>query len=130
MRLILGEGQISPQLFNIMGFVRAKEIQCIKDEGGGHSFRLVHVDRYWRVYSSFFGGRIGSFVLIPGPNHETWACADILAPIKSKDWVFTKLEIIQPIEVKVEWSDSAAIAPSFKFQNSVSRIRVDVSKSP
>jgi hypothetical protein len=123
MRLILGEGQINPGLFNQMGFVRATDIQCIKDDGGGHSFRLVHMGGHWRVYSSFFGGRIGSFVLIPGPNYENWACADIVAPIKSRDWMFRKREIIQPFGVKVQWADSTEVAPSLKLQNSISAIR-------
>jgi hypothetical protein len=128
MRLILGEGQINPELFNKMGLVRAKGIQCIKDNGGGHSFRLVHMNGHWLAYSSFFGGRIGSFVSIPGPNYESWACADIVAPIKSKDWVFKKREIIQPFAVTVDWANSAEVTPSLNLQNSVSKIRVDVSE--
>jgi hypothetical protein len=128
MRLILGEGQINPGLFNKIGFVRAKDNQCIKDDGGGHSFRLVHWGQHWRVYSSFFGGRIGAFVVMPGPNHESLACADIVAPIKSKEWVFTTRDILQGFDVKVEWADSAELVPSLKFQSSMWRIRVDVSK--
>jgi hypothetical protein len=128
MRLIVGEAQINPALFNEMGFVRANDIQPIKDDAGNHSFRLVHMDGHWRAYSSFFGGRIGSFVFFPGPNYEDWSCADIVAPLKSKSWVFKKSEIIQPLRVVVNWDDSTQVIPSLKLQNSVSAIRVEVSK--
>jgi hypothetical protein len=126
MRLFLGEGQLHPNLFTRMGFVQANDIQCIKDVSGGHSFRLVHLQGHWHIFSSFFGGRIGSYVFFPGPNYECWSCADIVAPINSKDWGFVKAPITQSIAVRAEWKNLAEIVPSFELQKSVSTIRADV----
>ena len=115
-----------PALLDKMGFVRAADIQQIADNTGAHSFRLCHVNGIWQVFSSFFGGKVGSFVCFPGPNHESCACADIVAPLKSKRWVFTPNKIIQPIAVKIRWNSSEEIAPSVKLQNAVCNVRVDM----
>jgi hypothetical protein len=87
-RIILGEaGSIPRAVFLSNGFVRPEDVEAIKADGKAHSFRLVHIDQTWHIYSSFFGGRIGSYVRVPGPNREPWRCADIVAPLGSKDWV-------------------------------------------
>jgi hypothetical protein len=124
-RLITGKAHMNPGLFKHFGFVKPANVEPIK-KTGCHSFRLVYAPGQWMVYSSFFGGRIGSFVAFPGPNHEDWSCADIVAPIKSRDWIFTKPTILQPMNVEVQWGDSNERAPSLQLQNTVSAIRAEL----
>jgi hypothetical protein len=125
-RLIRGEIDVTPELFKRMGFVAAADTAQIADGAGGHSFRLWHVNGIWGVFSSFFGGKVGSFVYFPGPNHEAWSCADIVAPLKTNQWTFTPKETVQPIGFQIRWRNGAEITPSVKLQRSVSRMRVDV----
>src|SRR5207249_1379860 len=114
-RLILGKAHPQPMLIAGNGFVHAEGIQEIA-QPGCHSFRLTYLDNKWLVYSSFFGGRIGSSVSFPGPNHEDWNTMDIVAPIHSKDWTKTTTKLYRPMRVRIEWSDSTAICPSLKLQ--------------
>jgi hypothetical protein len=127
-RIIRGKMQMRPAAMRMNGFVHAEGIQCIKAGDNDHSFRLMHIDGEWQVYSSFFGGRVGAFVCVPGPNHEDWNCADIVAPIGSKDWAFTPSRILRPMRVRVAWEGSGALTPSVKLQRSVSSIRVEAQR--
>ena len=78
------------------------------------------------MYSSFFGGRMGAFVVFPGPNNEDWGSAEIVAPIKSPSWEFKTTRIIQPLPVTVEWEDPEVICPSLKLQRAtLAQIRVE-----
>lgn len=123
-RVVTGEDPVAPRLFRSNGFVRASDIQPIRLVDGGHSFRLLHMDGHWHVYSSFFGGRIGSFLRFPGPNRESWRQADIQAPIRSPDWQVTTGRILQPLTVRVEWEDIARIIPSAKMLNVKTELNV------
>ncbi len=126
-RVILGEtGQVPPRVFRTNGFVHAEDVQAIKAPGNAHSFRLVHTGREWHVYSSFFGGKVGSHVLVPGPNREGWRCADIVAPLWSKDWAVRTSPVLPSMDVRVEWRDGRVIAPSFKLQDTVSSVSVEI----
>ena len=125
-RIIRGEMQMRPVAFQFNGFVHADDIQCIKAGDSEHSFRLMHLNGDWHVYSSFFGGRVGTFVRVPGPNREDWNCADIVAPIGSKDWMFSPSPILRNMRVRVAWNGAQALTPSVKLQRSVSAMRVDV----
>jgi hypothetical protein len=128
-RVIRGEaGQIPPRVFLLNGFVHAEDVQTIKAPGNAHSFRLVHMDGKWHVFSSFFGGKVGSYVRVPGPNHEAWRCADIVAPVRSKDWTVRTSSILPHMKVRVEWNDGRVITPSFKLQNTVSSVSVELVK--
>jgi HNH endonuclease len=127
-RIIRGEMQMQPAAFQMNGFVYAEDIKCIMAGDKDHSFRLMHIDGEWQVYSSFFGGRVGAFVRVPGPNHEDWNCADILAPIGSKDWAFTPSVVLRPMKVRVSWKGSGALTPSVQLHRSASSLRVDVQK--
>jgi hypothetical protein len=126
MRLILGEGHLHQSSIYRMGFVRAHDVEPINDSAGGHSFRLIHDNGHWFVFSSFFGGSVGTMVFFSGPNGEKWRCADIVAPIGSQKWTFKKLPLIQPLSYKIQLAGSAEIMPSFKLQHSASSIRVEV----
>ncbi len=99
------------------GFVWAADIEPIKAENDAHSFRLLHMDGHWWIYSSFFGGRLGSYVQIAGPNRERWRCADIVAPLNSKKWIITTSNILQPLRVRIEWSDHRAMMPTIDLVN-------------
>jgi hypothetical protein len=115
-QLIRGEVQATPQLLRENGFVRAEDIEPKKCEKCCHSFRLVHLDGRWFVYSSFFGGRIGALVHFLGPNVESWNSATIIAPIDSKDWTINESSIIPLIKVGIEWNESGKLCPSLRFQ--------------
>lgn len=124
-RIILSRGEIPRGVLAANGFAHAEDIQFIKAPEKAHSFRLVHLD-HWHVYSSFFGGRIGAYVRVPGPNHETWKCADIVAPLNSKDWSVKTSPILPLLKrVRIQWHDSTVVTPSFKLQNSVSSISIE-----
>jgi hypothetical protein len=127
-QIIRGEMQLQPEGFRRNGFVHAEDLHCIKAGDNDHSFRLMHVDGEWQVYASFFGGRAGAFVRVPGPNHEDWNSADIVVPIRSRKWEFTPSPILRPMSVRVAWQGSRALTPSVKLQRSVSALRVTVQR--
>lgn len=124
-RVIRGKSPVSPELLAANGFVHAADVASIKTNGNDHSFRLLHWDDEWLVYSSFFGGRIGSFVRFPGPNKESWRCADIVAPIGSAEWTVVTRDMILPLKVHIEWQDPSKIIPAIKMLNSASRLVVE-----
>jgi hypothetical protein len=125
-RAIMGEIQIPPTVMASNGFVHAEDIQEIRGAPNEHSFRLAHADRVWHVYSCFFGGRIGAYVRIPGPNGEQWNCADIVAPLKSKKWNMRISPIIQLLpSPRVDWSHSQTVVPSLKLQRTTSSVQVE-----
>ena len=102
MRRILGEGHPHQELLRRMGFLRATDVAPINDAGGGHSFRLIHDAGHWFVYSSVFGGSVGTMVFFPGPNGEKWRCAYIVAPLRSPKWTFQIRPLIQPLHYQVQ----------------------------
>jgi len=121
--VIRGQAPVTSKLFRANGFIYADDISPIKADDGGHSFRLVHMDKHWHVFSSFFGARIGSFLRFPGPNHEPWSQADIHAPLRSANWTVTTGRILQPLTVRVEWEDLAKIMPSVEILNVKSELK-------
>jgi hypothetical protein len=121
--VIMDPAAPTPKLVRKNGFVFASDIQSIGVDGA-HSFRLLHVDRHWHIHSSFFGGKVGSFVRFPGPNHESWCCADIVAPIRSRDWTVHYSRLLQPLIVRVEWQNPSDIIPSLEIFNVQSDLRV------
>ncbi|MFC1597644.1 HNH endonuclease [Planctomycetota bacterium] len=123
-RVVKGEASVTPQAFRANGFVYATDIEPIKADDGGHSFRLVHMDEHWHIFSAFFGGRIGSFLRFRAPNHETWFQADIHAPLRSGKWTATTGKILQPLTVRIEWQNPARIMPSVEMLNVESELKV------
>jgi hypothetical protein len=123
-RLIKGEAPVDTTLFQHNGFVYALDVESISSNDACHSFRLLHMDGFWHIYSSFFGGRIGSVVHLPGPNGEDWSCADIVAPLRSKNWTIKTGSVLQPLTVRVEWQRLEKIMPSVEMLNVHSRMRV------
>jgi len=97
------------------GFVHAADIHSFRAADNAHSFRLVYLNG-WKVFSSFFGGRIGSLVNSPGPNNEEWCCGEIVAPLKSKEWTFKFSPVLQPpLFGHIEWQDPSRIMPSLQM---------------
>jgi hypothetical protein len=111
-RAITSKEQIPQRVMMTNGFVHAEDIAGISSNVNEHAFRLVHIDGVWHVYLSFFGGSVGAFVRIPGPNCEVWRSADITAPIKSKAWTIRPSPLLQQTKVRVVWKDGRAIIPS------------------
>jgi hypothetical protein len=123
-RVIKGEAPVDPTLFRHNGFVYASDVEPISSHDACHSFRLLHMAGFWHIYSSFFGGRIGSVVRLPGPNGEDWSCADVVAPLRSKNWTIRTGRVLQQLTVRVEWQRLEKIMPSVEMLNVQSRMRV------
>jgi hypothetical protein len=117
-RLIRGELPVRQEEMEANGFVHADDVAQISGAENEHSFRLVHSGGAWHVFSSFFGGSVGTYVRLPGPNHEKWSCADVVAPIKSKDWRVSTSLILPAMKRHVEWRNSSRVTPSLKMQKS------------
>jgi hypothetical protein len=115
--VVMGKSPVSLPLMNANGFVDARGIEPIRAQARAHSFRLLHSDGHWHIYSSFFGGRVGSFVRFPGPNHEEWNEVDIIAPLGSPSWTVATGRIIQPFPVSIEWRNLRLIVPSIEMFN-------------
>ena len=128
-QVIRGQRHPTARMIASNGFIRAADVDNLKAESSGHSFRLVYLNGEWIVYSSFFGGRIGAAVAFPGPNHEEWNTMNIIAPLHAKTWRVTTSSLLQPIKVYIEWSDSTKIIPSLKLQWSVSGIITEAVRS-
>lgn len=123
--VIRGEVQIPARVVSANGFVHAEDIHAISAPGNAHSFRLAHVDDQWHVFSSFFGGRIGTHIRVPGPNHEEWKSADIVAPLRSKNSEVSTSPILPFMKnPRVAWRNASVITPSFKLRNSESSLVV------
>jgi hypothetical protein len=105
--------------------VGIRDLDAIKSAPGTHSFRLLYLGNTWNVYSSFFGGRVGAYVFFNGPNNEDWTCANIIAPIESKDWTITKSKILQPLYPKIEWMDATKMCPSLHLTHYGSDVQVE-----
>jgi hypothetical protein len=125
--IIKGPVQLMPRHFEKGGFIHSEDVQAIKGAANEHSFRLIYADGAWRIFSCFFGGDIGAYVRLPGPNGEDWNYADIVATIKSKDWRVRTSRILPPMNnVHIEWDDATKIIPCFKTQYSVSTIHAEL----
>lgn len=125
--VIRGEaGQIPPKVLRSNGFTHAEDVREINAPENAHSFRLVHMNAKWHVFSSFFGGKIGAYVQVPGVNRENWVCTDIVAPLRSKDWTVTTSSILPVMNARVEWNDSRVVLPSYKAKNIASSVQVEL----
>jgi hypothetical protein len=124
--VIRGQIQITQPMLLANGFVYAKDVQEISRSVKEHSFRLVHLDGAWHVFSSFFGGSIGAYVALAGPNKEEWSRADIVAPIKSKDWTVSLSRILPIMKHRVEWRNSEEVMPFVKMQKYVTMLRAEL----
>lgn len=116
-RLVTGERRMKPDVLKVNGFVRPADVASFKAPQSAHSFRIQHDGGAWHVHFAFFGGRIGAFSIIPGPNNETWCRADVVAPLHSKQWTISTSRILCPMRVHIEWHDPTKIIPSAEILN-------------
>jgi hypothetical protein len=124
-RTVMVHEELPRRVLKANGFVPASDVQSIRAENNAHSFRLAHDGESWHVVSSFFGGKIGTYALIPGPNREAWCCADIVAPLHSKVWEVRTSRIFQAMRVRVGWRNENILTPTFKLQNVQSSVDVE-----
>jgi hypothetical protein len=124
-RVIRGIDPVNHELLQACGFVRGSDEMPMACVPGTHAFRFLHMGGQWGVYSGFFGGRVKSFVRFPGPNCETWRCADLIAPIDSADWTFQAPKIIQPHRVHIEWDASKIIPTMPELCNGKTDLRIE-----
>jgi hypothetical protein len=123
-RLISGDRDLQPKNFRQHGFVCASDVQTIRADSNCHSFRLMYMDGIWHVYSAFFGGRIGAYFSLAGPNGESWRCADVYAPLNSAHWNMECSPLLQPLNCTIEWADLTRMVPSVEIINPGSQVQV------
>jgi hypothetical protein len=112
------------------GFVWPSDVDSIKCQDGGHAFRLLYMDGHWHVFSSFFGGRVGFFMRIVGPNCEQWSTAHVLAPLRSSDWTIRASTILQP-PLSVRFARGLGeIIPTVEFISTSSEIHSVLRRRP
>jgi hypothetical protein len=127
-RVIRGQLPVTLPMLQNNGFVHAEDVEEISGAPNEHCFRLFNVDRMWHVYSSFFGGAIGTYVHLPGPNFEDWNCLDVVTPIRCKEWRETKRSILPIMTRHIEWHNSEKVTPTVKMQKYESKLTVVVVK--
>lgn len=111
------------------GFVRhGTFVSSIAAPNKAHSFLITYHGGLWHVHSSFFGGRIGAYVNFPGPHKESWATMQIVAPLRSVDWTFTRSRLFQVLNPTIENTHLELICPSLKTQNTVSEVQVTLER--
>jgi hypothetical protein len=106
------------------GFVRNEDLQALNCPARAHKFRLTYGPN-WSLDCAFFGGKIGATVAFPGPNHESWARAEVTVPLGSVDWRIERFQIVVPRRMSVEW-DVTKVVPSILLKNVRSVFRMDV----
>jgi hypothetical protein len=123
----LGNREIPDSCIENSGYIFPEDMEGLKCNNNGHTIRVSYIDDGWHFYYSFFGGRIGFFIRISGPNNEDWQTTNILAPLKSKIWTITPSPIIQPINDRFNfgWSDLTKIIPSVELINVSSKIHIN-----
>lgn len=122
---ITGNTPVTIEMIKTNGFVLPSDIASIAGSNGEHSFRLMYDSGYWNVFSSFFGGKIGTFVSFPGRSNEIWRSADVVAPISSKDWSVDESNILRPLSCRIMWSDLLNKLPSLEFVSTGSEIHIE-----
>jgi hypothetical protein len=126
MRIIRGEMQVNRPVIAGNGFAFVEDIRDISAEGNDHAFRLTHMNSAWHVFASYFGGKIGSYVGFPGPNQEEWRSAQIVAPLKSKNWTIQTSPLLTAKHVRIGWRGSSDITPTMKLRNAFASLEVNV----
>jgi hypothetical protein len=127
-KIIFDDNLVNDNMLQANGFIYPSDIETIKCSEGGHSFRLMHSDGWWKVFSSFFGGKVGTFISFPGPNNEKWCCANVVAPLFSKEWKVKTSFLIQPLPCHVDWTNILKRIPSLDILNTGSEIHISPPK--
>jgi hypothetical protein len=113
-QVVRGEAQIGESDLNQNGFVYFGDFAEIS-QPDAHAFRLLYLNGWWHIHAAFFGGSIASFVKFPGPNNESWNCADIVAPLRS--WFFKPSPIIQTLRFTITRKGKDCLDPTLKMRH-------------
>lgn len=120
-------GQMPREVIDANGFTYCRDLDPIEISGNAHSFRLVHENQIWNVYFRFFGGAICAYARVPGPNYEDWCCADIIAPLGSKEWEVHHSRLLPYMrQPRILWTGGEDLTPSVQFTRSTSMVSVKV----
>ena len=110
---IAGRRSFSPDRLERSGFVWASDVAALGAKTGSHACRLYGNKGWWNAAFSFFGGKIGAAVVIPGPNFEKWKTLDIHIPIRSAEWEARTISFDLPaMRFNIEWTDFSRVIPS------------------
>lgn len=108
------------------GFVSPTDLVDLSCPLRCHKFRLTHdhVNNIWKFYAALFGGKAAASLTFPGPNRESWATMDVVAPYNKK---FQKPEFSEwhlPITTTVirEMKD---VIPSIPWTKTESKFRIE-----
>ena len=65
-----------------VGFIDPADVASLACPPKSHKFRLTHnlLTNTWRMYASFFEGKVAAHVAFTGPNMEGWATMDVVMP--------------------------------------------------
>lgn len=65
-----------------LGFIDPSFVAELACPPRSHKFRLTHdlSANMWKMYASFFEGKVAAYVTFAGPNDESWATLDVVAP--------------------------------------------------
>ena len=63
------------------GFIKPDGVSQLACPPKSHKFRLTHdlTTNAWKMYASF-EGKAAAYVAFDGPNYESWATMDVVAP--------------------------------------------------
>lgn len=129
-QFVLGRTMVQPPLKTV-GLLDPRSLDGIHDRGGGHAFRLWWSDDVWWVAMSFFGGAIAAGATVPGPNCETWRTMDVVAPLRSRDWIKTPHALHYGSKFVADWNLNRALRSlGFNFGTQVLRTVAARASSP
>ncbi len=100
------------------GFIEQQNLLGADPAERSHRFLLQHINGFWNVHSSFFGGRVESVIKFPGSNNESWRSCEIIAPFATKDWIYHKSKVLKSFSWRFQWTDMTKIIPCFKTRYS------------
>lgn len=125
-RVIIGDSGVASDVIAKCGFVDASNISDIKSNSRKeHSLRMIFHGGLWWCWISFFGGRIGAFVAIPGSHNEEWGMLDVVAPIRSRNWHVSKRKFIAPLPHRINFLDYGTMVPSIELLNTEGKFWIE-----
>jgi hypothetical protein len=128
-QLILGDYQVTRDLFERNGFVHPKDLAFLSPSPGTHKFRLSYDYGSWTIYSAYFGGDVCSVVQFPGFNGESWRTADLEMKLDTGIIDIKKYTIALPTSwPTIEWANSAAICPSVELISFASKFQIELTR--
>ena len=85
------------------GFIQPAGVAELACPPKSHKFRLTHdpTTNAWKMYASFFEGKAAAYVAFTGPNSESWATVNVVAPydrpmLRPSSMTGTGLSILAP----------------------------------